>query len=48
MENVALHQSIHGVVATPFGPLRQLYYGTPQWFKTGLFGTGGDVLNQIK
>lgn len=43
MADKGLHQSIHGVGATPFGPLRQFYYGTPTWFKSVIISLGGRI-----
>ena len=48
MESQAIHTAVHGMGPNAFNGLERLYYGTPQWFKSGLFGTGGDVVNQFK
>ncbi len=43
MKSQALHTSIHGWGKNSFGPFGKFWYGTPQWFKSGLYSTGGRI-----
>lgn len=45
MSSPAMHQSIHGVGPNAFGPIGQFWYGTPTWFKAGMFSGGGRIID---
>jgi len=41
-----IHRAIHNSSRTlKFNTLQKLYYGTPQWLKTGAFSTGGRAID---
>jgi len=48
MKNSLFHQSVHGIGRTPFGPVEQLIYGTPSWFKALLISEYGRIANETR
>ena len=47
MKSQIMHQAVHGLGPNALGPLGRLWFGTPTWFKTSIFSTGGRIADDL-
>jgi hypothetical protein len=48
MPDRAFHNALHGIGRTPFSFAERLWYGTPAWFRAGVFSTLGRETDMLR